>query len=130
MIRMGNPLKFQPTKAFFSRPLPQTRTASARIAAAIVTQANEAGELLDVGGNEALRTALHANSPNFRATHFCTRSAGEGALLIHLHASPESVPAQVCAATWKEHAELFKHRFMRAPAAHRRNDGTMGSIPS
>lgn len=42
-------------------------------------------------------------------------SALEGGLLIHLHASPESMPAWLRAAIWKEHAALYKHRFMRAP---------------
>lgn len=36
-------------------------------------------------------------------------------MLIHVHASPESVPAQICAETWTAHAELYKHRFMRPP---------------
>lgn len=42
-------------------------------------------------------------------------SALEGGLLIHLQASPESVPAWLRAASWKEHAALYKHRFMRVP---------------
>jgi hypothetical protein len=39
----------------------------------------------------------------------------EGALLIHLHASPESVAAQLCAAKWEEHATLYKHSYFRPP---------------
>lgn len=36
-----------------------------------------------------------------------------GGLMIHLHASPESLPAQRCAAAWEDHAMLYKHRFTR-----------------
>lgn len=43
------------------------------------------------------------------------QSALEGALLIHLHASPESVPAQLCGAMWNEHATLYKHSYFRPP---------------
>lgn len=42
-------------------------------------------------------------------------SALEGALLIHLHASPDSLPAQLCVALWKEHATLYKHSHFRPP---------------
>lgn len=43
------------------------------------------------------------------------QSALEGALLIHLHASPGSVPAQLRVATWNEHATLYKHSKFRPP---------------
>jgi hypothetical protein len=43
------------------------------------------------------------------------QSALEGALLIHLHASTESVPAQLRAALWEEHATLYKHSYFRPP---------------
>ncbi|MGA7206244.1 MAG: hypothetical protein WBX27_16610 [Specibacter sp.] len=39
----------------------------------------------------------------------------EGALLIHLHASPESVPARLRVAMWDEHASLYKHSNFRPP---------------
>ena len=39
----------------------------------------------------------------------------EGGLLIQLHATPESLPAQLRAAEWADHAMLYKHRFMRPP---------------
>lgn len=42
-------------------------------------------------------------------------SALEGALLIHLHASPGSVPAQLRVSTWNEHATLYKHSKFRPP---------------
>ncbi|MDJ0314168.1 hypothetical protein [Arthrobacter sp. H35-D1] len=42
-------------------------------------------------------------------------SALAGALLIHLYASPESLPAQLCVATWDEHATLYKHSNYRPP---------------
>lgn len=40
----------------------------------------------------------------------------EGGLLIHLHASPDSVPARIKAAIWEEHAALYRHRFLRPPS--------------
>ena len=39
----------------------------------------------------------------------------EGGLLIQLHATPESLPAQLRAAEWADHAMLYKHRFMQPP---------------
>jgi hypothetical protein len=146
MIRLGTPLRFEATKAFFSLPLAQAREASVRVAAAVMAQSSEVGELLDERGNEVLCVALARELPtlskndlfalaaevNGTAHMIATvewRDAGhrpgdspaiglstlEGALLIHLHATPKSVPAQIRAASWKEHADLYKHRFMRRP---------------
>lgn len=39
----------------------------------------------------------------------------EGGLLIQLHATPESLPAQLRAVEWADRAALCKHRFMRPP---------------
>ena len=39
----------------------------------------------------------------------------EGGLLIQLHATPESLPAQLRAGEWADHAALHKHLFMRPP---------------
>ena len=54
----------------------------------------------------------------------------EAGVLIHLHASPESVPAQICAATWTEHAELYKHRFMRPPNPTKQAMGRWAQLSS
>lgn len=140
MIQFGNPLKFDPTRVFFSLPLRQAREASARVSAALATPSSGKGGLLDIEGSEALRASLARELPRLSKNDSFTlaaevnatahmiaaaewRNAGhgpsdtpeitvfalEGAVQIHLHASADSVPAQIRAATWTEHQELFKH---------------------
>jgi hypothetical protein len=140
MIQFGNPLKFDPTRVFFSLPLRQAREASARVTAAVVTPSSRKGGLLDDEESEVLRASLARELPRLSTNDSFTlvaevnatahmiaaaewRNAGHrpgdtpeisvsvlmAAVLIHLHASAESVPAQIRAATWTEHNELFKH---------------------
>ena len=140
MIQFGNPLKFDPTRVFFSLPLGQAREASARVTAAVLAQSSGEGSLLDDEGNEVLRASLASELPRLSTNDTFTlaaevnatahmiaaaewRNAGhrpgdtpqigvsalEAAVLIHLHASAKSVPAQIRSATWTEHTELFKH---------------------
>jgi hypothetical protein len=63
VIRAGNPLRFPPATVFFSLPLGQAREISARVAAAVVTQAPGGRELLDHTGHDALRDALAHEFP-------------------------------------------------------------------
>lgn len=88
-----------------------------------------AGEFPNLSGDELFNLAGEvAGTANLIATvewrnagHSSKRSpavgqsALEGALLIHLHASPESLPAQLCVAMWEEHATLYKHSYFRPP---------------
>lgn len=67
MIRMGDPLRFDPTKVFFSLPLGQARDISARVANVVVAQASGGRELLDGKGNDVLRDALAHEFPRLSA---------------------------------------------------------------
>ena len=62
--------------------------------------------------NDLFSVAEHVGGSSHMLATVEWRNAG---LLIQLHATPESLPAQLRAAEWADHAMLYKHRFMRPP---------------
>jgi hypothetical protein len=71
----------------------------------------------DIGGNAHMLATIEWRTAGHRPgdTPEIGLSTLEGGLLIQLHASPASLPAQLRAAEWANHTTLNKHRFMRPP---------------
>ena len=71
----------------------------------------------EVAGTAHMLAAVEWRNAGYRSgdTPTVGLSTLEGGLLIDLHSSPDSVPARIRAAIWKEHAALYKHGFMRPP---------------
>jgi hypothetical protein len=68
-----------------------------------------------VGGNAHMLAAVEWRNAGHRPgdTPEIGLSTLGGGLLIQLHATPESLPAQLRATEWADHAMLYKHRFIR-----------------
>ncbi len=134
-----------PTQYFLSQPLDQSRSIASHVITAVVRRANSI-ELLDISGQEALRGSLRLRLPDFsgdirglaneiastarmlatvewrksghqpRDTPTVEPSSLEAAIIVHLHASPDSAPAELLVRRWRAHESLYGgHQLLRPP---------------
>jgi len=124
------------SRYFLARPLEQARAIAARVSSEVAFGADDSDDLLDIAGNERLRAALQHELPEVRVdfhglagevsgtahllataqwradghqprdSPVVSRGSLEAALVIHLHAAPDSLPARLLSEREAAHRSL------------------------